>query len=89
MNYLSTTDLRTKTAKLRDSLKKGESTYILHRSKVIGVIEPYENMTKVFTLEKLRKLHKAFPPAKIHYTYEQREKIWAKHLMEKYGKSVS
>jgi len=47
MNYISTTDLRTKSAKLRDSLKKGESIFLLHRSKVIGVFEPYTEDIKI------------------------------------------
>jgi len=89
MNYISTTELRKKSSVLRDSLKRGENTYILHRSKVIGVVGPYEESNKIFSLKQLNKLHKAVPPSKVQYTYEKREKIYAKHLKEKYGQSVS
>lgn len=89
MNYITTTELRTKASKLKDSLQKGESTYILHRSKIIGVIEPYESKDKIFTLEKFKQFQKAFPPSKVQYSYSEREKIYLKHLKEKYGKSIS
>lgn len=97
MNYITTTELRTKASKLKDSLQKGESTYILHRSQVIGVIEPYKAEKEVpaekklvtFTLDKLKKLHKAFPPSKVQYTYAERAKIWGDHRREKYGKDIS
>lgn len=89
MNYISTTELRKKSSTLRDSLKRGENTYILHRSKVIGVVEPYEESNKTFSLKQLSKLHKAIPPSKVQYTHREREKIYAKHLRKKYGQSVS
>lgn len=89
MNYISTTELRKKSSNLRDSLKRGENTYILHRSKVIGVVGPYEESHKAFSLKKLNKLHIAIPPSKVKYTHEKRESIYSKHLRDKYGKSVS
>jgi len=88
MNYISTTDLRNKTAKLKDSLKKGESTYLVHRSKIIGVVEPYKDSVKTATLEKLKKVVSLLSTGK-HITYEEREKIYREHLKEKYGKGIS
>lgn len=89
MNYISTTELRTKSSKLKDSLKKGESTYVMHRSKIIGVIEPYESVGKTFNVKQYKKLQAAVPPSKVHYSNTEREKIFSKHLKEKYGKNIS
>ena len=88
MNYVSTTDLRKKSSVLRDSLRRGENTYLVHRSKVIGVVEPYEEDVKVFTLAKLEAFISAFPIKK-HISYKKRKSIYMKHLMEKYGKDIS
>ncbi len=89
MDYITTTDLRTKASKLKDSLERGESTFVLHRSRIIGVFEPYESNNNTFSLKQLSKLHKSISPSKIQYTYKEREKIYAKHLKEKYGQGIS
>jgi antitoxin (DNA-binding transcriptional repressor) of toxin-antitoxin stability system len=89
MNYISTTELRKKSSTLRESLKRGENTYILHRSKVIGLVEPYEETHKTFSLKQLDKLRKTVVASKVQYTYREREKLYAKHLEDKYGKSIS
>ncbi len=88
MNYISTTDLRTKSAKLRDSLKKGESIFLLHRSKVIGVFEPYIEDIKIATPEKLKKISSLFSTGR-KYSYKKRRDLYLKHIEEKYGKSLS
>jgi len=88
MNYITTTDLRTKTSKLKDSLKRGESTYLLHRSRVIGVVEPYEQKEVIATAEKLKKFVSLFPKGP-KVSYKKRKEIYLKHLKEKYGKSLS
>ena len=88
MNYISTTDLRKKSSVLRDSLQRGENTYLVHRSKVIGVVEPYEEDVKVFTPAKLEAFISAFPVKK-PISYKKRKSIHTKHLLEKYGKGIS
>ncbi len=88
MNYMSATDLRTKASKLKDSLKRGESTYLLHRSKIIGIVEPYEDKAVTATRAKLEAFISAFPVEK-HISYKERKRIYLKHLMEKYGKGIS
>ena len=89
MDYISTTDLRNKTSKLKDSLKSGESVYLIHRSKVIGVVEPYNSNDNIFSVSQLLRLRKVLPSSKKHYSYKQREDIYSKHLRAKYGKSIS
>ena len=87
MNYLSTTDLRTKSAKLRDSLKKGKRTFLLHRSKVIGVVEPYERKEFVSTEKNLKKFIESFHTGK-NYSYKKRNEMFQKHLEGKYGENI-
>jgi antitoxin (DNA-binding transcriptional repressor) of toxin-antitoxin stability system len=48
MNNMTTTNLRKKSAQLVKTLKKGESVSLIHRSKVIGVIEPIKENRNVF-----------------------------------------
>ncbi len=88
MNYVSTTDLRKKSSVLRDSLRRGENTYLVHRSKVIGVVEPYEKVEKIATLEKLKEVVSLFSTGK-NISYKKRKEIYSKHLKEKYGKGIS
>ena len=87
MEYISTTGLRTKSAQLVQSLKKGTRVSLIHRSKVIGVIEPATDQLKKFDAEKFKKLVKKLNLPKT--TYAQREKIYRAHLMKKYGKGLS
>ncbi len=88
MNYISTTELRKKASVLKDSLRRGESVYLLHRSKVIGVVEPYIQEDKPATLKQLRKFISAFS-SKDHIPDSQRRELYQAHLEDKYGKSVS
>lgn len=88
MNYITTTDLRTKSSKVVDELKKGSTITLVHRSKVIGEIKPKKE-TKVLTkkdIEKLKEIAKKLNLPKM--SIKQREKIYRKHLMEKYGKNL-
>ncbi len=86
MQYITTTDLRTKSSQLVDTLKKGTSVSLIHRSKVIGKIQP-EQESKPFDAKKFKKLVNSLNLPKT--TYAQREKIYRKHLMEKYGQGLS
>lgn len=89
MNYITTTQLRTKSSELVNNLRKGNSISLIHRSKVIGEIKPkYEGkpLTKA-DINKLRKLAADLNLPKT--TYAQREKIYRVHLMKKYGKGLS
>ncbi len=74
MNYISTTDLRKKASILRDSLSRGENIYIVYRSKVIGVVEPYVESEKIATRAKLEAFITAFPIEK-PISYKKRKSI--------------
>lgn len=86
MQYITTTDLRTKSSQLVNILKNGSSVSLIHRSKVIGKIEPAQEV-KPFDAEKFKKLVNNLHLPKT--THAQREKIYRKHLMEKYGQGLS
>lgn len=87
MNYITTTDLRMKSSQLVESLRQGQSISLIHRSKVIGKIQPIQESVKKFNAETFKKAVKKLNLPKT--TYSQREKIYRKHLMEKYGKDLS
>ncbi len=87
MQYITTTELRTQTSKLVKALERGESISLIHRSKVVGAIKPARLEGKPFDPEKFREIINSLKLPKT--TYAQRDKIYRKHLMEKYGKGIS
>ncbi len=87
MEYITTTHLRTKTSQLVNSLKKGNSVSLIHRSKIVGIIEPAKNPPKTFDAAKFKQLVKSLNLPQT--TYAQREKRYRAHLMKKYGKGLS
>lgn len=87
MLYVSTTELRTKTSELVKTLKQKGKITLVHRSQIIGVIEPAENEPKKFNAEKAKKAIEKLHLPKT--TPEQREKHYRSGLEEKYGKNIS
>lgn len=90
MNYITTTDLRTKSSQLVNSLKNGESITLIHRSKIVGVFKPATESPKTFTeasIEKLKRLAKDLNLPQL--SYQQRENAYRKYMMKKYGKDLS
>ncbi len=89
MKYISTLDLRNKSSKLIQSLKDGESTYLIYRSKVVAEIKPVKyTESKKFNSAEFKKLIGTMPKMDI-IPRKDREKIYRKHLEEKYGKDLS
>lgn len=89
MNYITTTQLRTKSPELVNSLSKGMTVSLIHRSKIIGEIKPKKE-TKPLTREDIRKLKKLAKELHLpRLSYGERERRYRKHLMEKYGESLS
>lgn len=89
MNYITTTDLRTKSSELVDALKKGFSVSLIHRSRVIGEIKPQKEARALTEedINELKELAKELNLPKL--TYRQREVRYRKHLMGKYGQGFS
>ena len=86
MNYITTTDLRTKSSRLINSLLSGMETSLIHRSKIVGVIKP-SSTSKKFDVEAFKNAIKDLHLPKT--TPDEREKIYRMHLMKKYGKNLS
>lgn len=87
MNYLTTTQLRTKSSALIDMLLAGESVELIHRSKIIGEIMPKKPEGKIFNAKRMLKLAEKMNLPKL--SYEERERRYRRHLEKKYGKSIS
>lgn len=89
VEYITTTGLRTKSSQLIQSLKKGAKVSLIHRSKVVGIIEPIKKSSpKTFNVEEFKKILKDLAPLK-PTTPVEREKNYREHLMKKYGKGLS
>ena len=89
MQYITTTQLRTKSKELVKELENGNSVPLVHRSKVVGEIRPRiaaKPLTEADINEILRIGEKLNLPKLSH---KEREKIYRKHLMKKYGKGLS
>ncbi len=57
MQYITTTELRTKSRELVETLREGNSAYLIHRSKVIAIITPKTD-PQPFDPDKTRKITK-------------------------------
>lgn len=89
MQYITTTDLRTKSSQLVKTLQSGGRLTLVHRSKVIGKIEPVQEEAKPITdIGAFEKFLNSIKPKKL-VPIKDREKIYRKHLEEKYGKDLS
>lgn len=86
MQYITTTELRTKSKKLVELLREGYSVELIHRSKVVGEIKPKIYDPKPFNADKFLKLVGKLNLPKT--TYAERERRYRAHLMKKYGKNL-
>jgi len=88
MNYITTTNLRTQSSQLIAHLKKGDTISLIHRSKIVGVIQPIQDdLIKPFNDEKFDRLVRGFHLPKT--THAQRQQRYKSHLLKKYGQDIS
>lgn len=87
MQYITTTELRTKSRRLVEILREGRSVDLVHRSKVVGEIRPKIYDPKPFNSAKFLKTVKALNLPRL--SKRQIETRYRKHMMEKYGKGIS
>ena len=87
MQYISTTQLRTKSSQLVKLLQEGYSINLIHRSRVVGEIKPKTYDPKPFDPDKVAAAAKKLNLPKL--SYKERERRYRTHLMDKYGKSLS
>jgi len=86
MNYITTTQLRTRSTSLVAMLMAGEQVNLIHRSKIVGTIEPKEKDEKILTREDVEKLYSAISILNLpRTTKSQRKQTYLKHIMQKYG----
>ena len=84
------TSLRYQTKKVVNLLKDGASLYLIHRSSIIGKIEPLKKI-KEKTVEDINKfliLIKEIKPKKL-IDSQKRKQIYLKHLKNRYEKDIS
>ncbi len=88
MQYISTTDLRTKSSELVSELKNGGKVSLIHRSRVVGEIVP-RNEVSIKTVNaknleaKISKLD--FPKL----TLREMDRRYRMAMIKKHGKSLS
>lgn len=89
MNYITTTELRTKSKELIKVLQQGRSVDLIHRSRIVGKILPsYE--PQPLTPDGIEKIMKAAQKLNLpKLSYKEREKRYRAHLKKKYDKGLS
>lgn len=89
MQYITTTELRTKSKDLVKTLAEEGSVDLVHRSKTIGEIKPKKE-AKPLTKEDIKQLKKIAEELNLpKLSYKERERRYRQHLMEKYGQGLS
>ena len=87
MNYLTTTQLRTKSSALINMLLAGESVELIHRSKIVGEINPKRSAPKIFNAKRVEKLAKKLNLEPL--SYAQREKRYRVYMAKRHGQNIS
>lgn len=89
MQFITTTELRTKSKELVEVLQAGQSVDLIHRSKIVGEIKPSYD-PKPLTEEGIRRIQEAAKRLNLpKLSYKERERRYRKRLLEKYGKDLS
>ncbi|MEK7079201.1 MAG: hypothetical protein AAB929_03970 [Patescibacteria group bacterium] len=86
MEYMTTTNLRTKTTQLVSVLKKNNRISLIHRSKIVAIIQPVQTSSKPFDVHLFAHYLKEikFVPT----SHKRRKIIYQTHLNKKYGKNI-
>lgn len=86
MNYITTTELRTRSSELIDFLLAGESVNLVHRSTIVGTIFPAEEEPVSLTKKDVKEISEIISRLNLSPT-TPRERInnYRLHLKKKYG----
>ena len=87
MNYITTTDLRTKSKELIRVLREGRSVDLIHRSKIVAEIRPKIYDPKPFDARKFAKLVEKLNLPNL--TPKQADRRYRAAMMKKHGKGLS
>jgi len=85
MEYITATELRTKTKELVKYLKGGNSTSLIYKSKIVGIVSPIKEKRPKVVDEHFIEIMKKMSTNTVT-TKKQREQIYRKHLIDKYGR---
>ena len=89
MDTITTTNLRTQSSQLIDTLKKGGVVSLIHRSKIVGLIKP-QRETKILTRADVKQIKAIAQNLNLpRLSYEERENLYRKQLLNNYGKDIS
>ena len=87
MNYITTTDLRTKSSDLISSLKKGQSISLIHRSSIVGKIIPSrQGEAKIINGKHLADTIQQLNLPKL--SLQEIDKRYESAMIKKYGKDL-
>lgn len=84
MDYLTTTELRTKSAKLIDFLKRDIDVTLIYRSKIIGRILPQIEEIGLKDLKGFKSFLEGLRPSKL-ISQRKRNETYRRQLVKKYG----
>lgn len=89
MQYITTTELRTKSNKVVKTLKEGGKLSLIYRSRVIGEILPYQEPQPLTRkdIEEIKISAQKLDLPKL--SYKERAKRYRTHIMKQYGQGVS
>lgn len=87
MQYITTTELRTKSKKLVEVLREGQSVDLVHRSKVVGEIKPKIYDPKPFDPDRFAKFASKLNLPKL--SYKERERRYRAAMIKKHGQGLS
>lgn len=90
MQTITSTELRTRSKELINTLLSGKSVGLIHRSKFIGEVSLKKNEEKIMTPEKIKKLKQLARQMDLpKLSRKQMEKNYREHIMKKYGQNLS
>ncbi len=90
MNLITTTELRTKTTNLLESLLSGEEVDLVHRSKIVATIKPKKDEPKSLSKQDIKAIISMAKKINLPKLSDKEiERRYRKHLLEKYGKGLS
>ena len=87
MEYMTTTNLRTKTTQLVSALKKNNRISLIHRSKIVAIIQPIQASGKPFNAHLFAHYLKEIKL--VPTSYRQKKVICQTHLNKGHGKNIS
>lgn len=87
MQFITATELRTKSKDLFAALEEGKVVNLIHKSKVVGEIKPKKSKVKVFNAKRMKRIVEKMNLELL--SYKERERRYRKHIMKKYGQGLS